>query len=943
MHKRIFNMAKVYLESTDTAFTISNSNTSVFGASGTQEVTIASGVTGVKYDANTERVIFSGASSAYTYAQSGNLILVYSGTTLVAMIPVQTGTEDLGADGTRLTFTDGTANATFASGVISVGGKTVTGTATANYTTGTATNALPAAVTSPTLDTTVTTPSTGTGTVTGQAYTLTSSSTADTFALTTANDTVTGASGTLAASDAIIDVTATDSDTMTAQVTSATLAPTITKVETVTINGDFVTTGLDLANVRGTKTLTFNTGIVSGSATVGTTTAGAGAQTASVETVKFGSNVTTATINTDATVGTNGTLKVDAGSVTSLTFVGGSAVDNVSLTTNGNLTLTANPVETLTLTPTVASKAVTLGDASTTATIDVAGSVASTIKGTATNLTGRTITKSGTGALTVEVITTGGTTDLSKVAADGVTLSINSGAAITVKNGTTITTSVDQGASTTIGSIASTASTNTVTLNNSASTQTAITGSNIKTLTINSSATAVTGVDATYTLLDVSTSNNVVLGGTNDVKVTGGKAKSVDASGLVGFLNYTQTADDAASVTVKGGSGSNVITFKNTTQDVTYVGKDGGDSVTLATIGANASITTGAGLDNITANTVTTGTISATTGAGNDTLNATSLTSGILSASLGDGDDVVTLGTGITGAVVMVVDGGSGTDTLRADTGSVFKSGTLNLTSVEVIEIVSNGNIEFSAAQMTGQTFTVNGTSTTSNDILKVTGVGSTTTIDLSGLTMNETTAKGMESTTINATASAAAVTIKGTAIVDTITVSANGSTITAGGGADAITGAGGIDKIVYAAATSAALLSEAGATASGVSTTAPTAGGDTIGTFTAGTDKIVLSTTFGTAGASGGLVASSGASYTTSSTTLLAADFLTGVGGPTLTSDATNGGRFYFNTTTSKLYYDALGDSVGTLASPTSGFADDFLVATVTGVTITATDFMFV
>ena len=36
MHKRIFRMAKVYLESTDTAFTINNSNTTVYGAAATK-------------------------------------------------------------------------------------------------------------------------------------------------------------------------------------------------------------------------------------------------------------------------------------------------------------------------------------------------------------------------------------------------------------------------------------------------------------------------------------------------------------------------------------------------------------------------------------------------------------------------------------------------------------------------------------------------------------------------------------------------------------------------------------------------------------------------------------------------------------------------------------------------------------------------------------------
>ena len=64
-------MARVYLDSAD-AFTVSNNNVSVYGSTGTEVVTIASGVTGVTLDQNIEQVSLSGARSAYTYQQSGN-------------------------------------------------------------------------------------------------------------------------------------------------------------------------------------------------------------------------------------------------------------------------------------------------------------------------------------------------------------------------------------------------------------------------------------------------------------------------------------------------------------------------------------------------------------------------------------------------------------------------------------------------------------------------------------------------------------------------------------------------------------------------------------------------------------------------------------------------------------------------------------------------------
>jgi hypothetical protein len=104
-----------------------------------------------------------------------------------------------------------------------------------------------------------------------------------------------------------------------------------------------------------------------------------------------------------------------------------------------------------------------------------------------------------------------------------------------------------------------------------------------------------------------------------------------------------------------------------------------------------------------------------------------------------------------------------------------------------------------------------------------------------------------------------------------------------------------------------------------------------------------VLSTAFGTAGASGGLVAASGASYTAASTSLAAADFISGTtAAMVLTANTAGGGRFFFDGTTSVLYYDALGDTVSTaISAVTAGGADDFAVVTI-GSALVATDFAF-
>jgi hypothetical protein len=116
-------MAKVFLSGE--SFTLSNNNASVFGGTGTDKVIVAAGVTGLIIDQNVEGLQFAGSSSDYKYVQAGNQLKVYAsdGTTLLATAPVQGD-----ADGTQMTFTDGTVDAKLTAGVMSFGGATVSGT-----------------------------------------------------------------------------------------------------------------------------------------------------------------------------------------------------------------------------------------------------------------------------------------------------------------------------------------------------------------------------------------------------------------------------------------------------------------------------------------------------------------------------------------------------------------------------------------------------------------------------------------------------------------------------------------------------------------------------------------------------------------------------------------------------------------------------------------------
>lgn len=119
----------------------------VYGSGGTESVLIDYTASGVVLDQNLERADFAGATSAYTFKQGGNALMVYSGSNLIATIPTQTDT-----DGTQLVFTNGSVQAKYVSGVMTLGGTTVTSTA--------------AAVTPATIDTTVTSNASTGGTTT---------------------------------------------------------------------------------------------------------------------------------------------------------------------------------------------------------------------------------------------------------------------------------------------------------------------------------------------------------------------------------------------------------------------------------------------------------------------------------------------------------------------------------------------------------------------------------------------------------------------------------------------------------------------------------------------------------------------------------------------------------------------------------------------------------
>jgi len=413
--------------------------------------------------------------------------------------------------------------------------------------------------------------------------------------LTTRNDTITGASGTLNTGDLIIDNTSTDNDTLTAVGVVAGIKPTISKIETLNISNSF-STGLDLGIVIGATTLNLSVDSAGGNAIVNN------AKTLSVANIVAGTNIAALTVETD-TAGTIGSLNVDAGKAATITLSGTEGDDAIALTTSGNVTLksgTAGKIDTLKLisSPT-STKAATITFDSAQDMLAAGGKLTivaegiTTLDASASALDGKTVTK-GVGGLTINL-------SASKipaiVPATGYDLKAIDPAAVLRLNadlGTATLAITDTSTLYTLETQTALTLTNavTATIINSAPLQTKWTSSSLKTLTINSKAPDAGTVDAQIQELDLSAnfagSQLLFLGTAQDIKVGSGKVETVDASKLKGSLDYTHTTSSGVGA-----------------QKFVFTGSAGNDSITLATsgfhfaAGAVVSIDGGIGTDTL--------------------------------------------------------------------------------------------------------------------------------------------------------------------------------------------------------------------------------------------------------------------------------------------------------------------------------------------------------
>jgi len=620
----------------------------------------------------------------------------------------------------------------------------------------------------------------------GTTFTLTTAG--DTLTtLTALNDTVTGVAGTLTTNDVIVDVTTTDADVLTAAGVAAGTAPKISSVETLNISNNFAT-GLDLANITGVTALNLSATLANGNAVV------ANAKMAAATTITAGTNIAELLVATNSK-GTGGSVAINAGAATKVTLTGSAAVDTLALTTTGDVTIAAGGgsptlgvIEALTLTANAAAgtgtgtaaaatAVVTLDSAKALlvagvdATFDIAGTSNVELKADVLALDGRTVTKSSTGTLTATLgqltpPTAATIYDLAKVAATTFNVGTDLGANATLKleHGSNVSTTATQ-------TNLSITNASQIGLTNTAATQTKISSDTIKALTITSNAPILTGVDVTYDAIDLTGTSGAnftgsvlnLLGGTvaapQDVKIKAGKVETVDASKLVGTVDYTHS-QLAGALDLATATAPTMLAEK-----FTFTGSAGADKLAIAAPSVVANLFAKA---NIT-------------------------------ATLGDGDDTVTLpGIQFVAGSTLKIDAGVGTaDTLALSAGTDVSDATLTLTAVESLAL-GGGTATFAASQLTGQTYNIKG-STAIDDNLTIKGVAATLAVDATALKLDA----AVETLTIDGKAAAAGQTLKGFASTDISIKTANvitggkfSDTITGGSSDDKITGGKGTDKL---------------------------------------------------------------------------------------------------------------------------------------------------
>lgn len=513
----------------------------------------------------------------------------------------------------------------------------------------------------------------------------------------------------------------------------------------VTVQAAQLNAGVPAAVVRGIESINVNIDAITGNAVSYDAENTQGATiTLSSERVGFNgvagvanagaNNVTAGSNVTTLTVTGLTTGVVNTGAATTAVVTTAAATDEANVTVNGNVALTVNTATDVAITGT-ADAVVTLAGG---ALADVAVSGPVTLSVTETLANGLDVT----GAALVRV--TGD--DAADVDLSGIAAPI---AIVDVQTDNNDVFTVASGAS-----VALLANNDALTLNTARANGTVNVSTAVDQTAVNAG--------ANVTTVNLSVTDEVTIATLN----TGAAALNIDVADDLTITTLTSTGD-----VVITGSGNVVITDPTNVNSIDVSGLAGTLTVATGTqevtiIGGDQLVDVDLGTENNTAVVIA--------GSGGSRVNASALNAG----------------------ETLVLQGGTGTDTLVVEDTADLSAATLTLSSVEVIELAGTANqvdgidVTFAAAQLSGQAFTVTAEARDDTTV-NVVGAQGTTVIDLGGLTLTN-----IDAFVINAAASTAAVTITGTSTADTITVGNNGSTINAGAGNDVINTSDGRDVV---------------------------------------------------------------------------------------------------------------------------------------------------
>ncbi|MDC0959457.1 calcium-binding protein [Planktomarina temperata] len=695
--------------------------------------------------------------------------------------------------------------------------------------------------------------------VAGISFALTSA--ADTPEMSVNDDTLTAATGTLGATDVIVDYTTTDADVLTASVINATTAPRISNIETVNINGTVVSAGLDLASTSGVVTMNVNTALPTGTMTV------TNASSINAVNLNAGANINTVSVTATAS-GTRDAVNVDTGSAANVTvaggagadtfvvdmvagstgtFDGGTSIDTYTLNLAGSATLDgATATENVTINYSGATKAtVALGTnelsadyaATTNYSTTVAGTGDVTITGDDDMFNAKKIVSTSTGTVTVDVTSATDAADYTQIAVDVLELSTTAAGAVEVdvNTNTTVNLDADHTSVATINLVATTASANagTVRINVSEDQTAAVTtgdevGTVILTATPDEASDTLAGDDIDIAELDTDTggATAVIISGAESMTLTlwdNNAGDTLNAQDLTGKLTISDTE---AAATMVLGQGDDTVSDTVDSAVSTIYGGAGNDSISLGASAANVVYGE----------------------AGNDTIAGGS---GAETLSGGDGDDTITGAAGVdtitAGSDADDVNGGAGADIISLGAGT----DTMRIAATEDADVVSDFSLTDDKLILSGATGgTLDVTTVTITSGVHIMSTGNAHDVTLTGITATDFT-----NVVQLGSKAAAATATGGVAITNAIAYTALSGTN------DDITSGSSSDVLSVAADDTGTIVTGAGSDI--VIVTAAASGTAQVTDFVKGTDALIFTGTAGTGTIDVGAVTVSSGEYT--------------------------------------------------------------------------------